>query len=304
MRKNTYLNNDLADPVRDAMTFALERILEPLLELTLDTGLTVKDISRIIRTVAVHSVMKRSSKENGRLSKSRVAIVTGLPRSEVARLISLASSKYGRQSFENPARRVLIGWHDDPSFLSPQGNPLPLPIFGKKRSFQRLVSKYGAGMPIRALLDELVQLNAAELMEGQRVRAISRIPFVMGLNSRSVAALGERVHDLLNTLIHNIRNADEPLFEATAKFSGTDNTALPVIRRELSDQARNFINGASALMGRARKRRFSSSKILHHESSIKAGVTVFFFQEAAKESTNELKPAVRPRRRNLKRTDK
>jgi hypothetical protein len=204
------------DPVKDATVSALERVLDPLLELLFDAGVTVQEFNRIARNRAVRIATQRVIKESGRESKSRVAIMTGLPRSEVARISGSSDSVPKTKPDQHPARRVLAAWHDDPRFLAPNGDPAVLPIFGKRRSFERLVERYGASIPVRAMLDELIQLDAVERLEDQKVRAKSRVPIMTGLTDRSITAVGERGRDLLETLAHNVRRSAQPYFEATA----------------------------------------------------------------------------------------
>src|SRR5260221_3348197 len=126
------------DPVKDATVRALERVLDPLLELLFDAGVTVQELNQIARNRAVRIATKRVLKESGRQSKSRVAIMTGLPRSEVTRILGSSDSGPKSKPDQHPARRVLAAWHDDPRFLAANGDPAALPIFGRRRSFERL----------------------------------------------------------------------------------------------------------------------------------------------------------------------
>jgi hypothetical protein len=89
-----------------------------------------------------------------------------------------------------------------------------LPIFGKRRSFEQLVALCGRGIPVRAMLDELTQLDAVERLPDQRVKAKSRIPIPTGLTVDAIAAIGERTGDLLETL-SNLRRTVEPVTDAT-----------------------------------------------------------------------------------------
>src|SRR5712671_1369435 len=143
------MNSGSADPVKDATVSALERVLDPLLELLLDAGVTVQELNRAARNRAVRIATQRVLKESGRQSKSRVAIMTGLPRSEVTRILGSSDSGPKSKPDQHPARRVLAAWHDDPRFLASNGDPAVLPIFGRRRSFERLVERYGASIPVR-----------------------------------------------------------------------------------------------------------------------------------------------------------
>ena len=160
-----------------------------------DTGVTVQEFNHLLRNRAVQVAAGRVSRESGRCSKSRVAIMTGLPRSEVTRILGLIHSESEISYRQHPARRVLAAWYDNPSFLTDSGEPAVLPIFGKRRSFEHLVAMHGAGIPVRAMLDELTQINAVERLADQKVTAISRVPISTGLTPNALAAVGERCGD-------------------------------------------------------------------------------------------------------------
>lgn len=291
------------DPVKEATVAALKRLLDPLLDLMFDAGVTVQEFNRIARDRAVRIATKRLVRESGRESKSRVAIMTGLPRSEVTKIMSADDSSTAAPD-HHPARRVLAAWHDDPRFLTPNGYPAVLPIFGKKHSFEHLVDRYGTGIPVRAMLDELMQLGAVERLEDQKIAAKSRVPVMTGLTGRSIAALGERGRDLLTTLAHNMRLGAEPYFEATAVVDDGDPEMATVVHREIKDQAANFINGATSLLNRSQMKR--TVKTTQSPQTCRMGVTVFYFQDQSPQaqSPESGEPALVPiqrRRKNLRR---
>ena len=288
-----------SDPVKDATVNALERVLDPLLELLFDAGVTIQEFNRIARNRAVQIATKRVIKESGRESKSRVAIMTGLPRSEVTRISGASDSLPKSKPDHHPARRVLAAWHDDPRFLAPNGDPAVLPIFGKRRSFERLVERYGAGLPVRAMLDELLQLDAVERLEDQKVRAKSRVPIMTGLTSRSIDAVGERGRDLLETLAHNVRRSAQPYFEATAVVDDGDPDLTNFLRREIADQGTNFINSATSLLNRSQVKR--SSKTSKSSKAVRLGVTVYYFQEEPPNNEEAVGVGIHGRRKNLRR---
>jgi hypothetical protein len=288
-----------SDPVKDATVSALERVLDPLLELLFDAGVTVQELNQIARNRAVRIATKRVIKESGRESKSRVAIMTGLPRSEVTRILGSSDSAPQSKPDQHPARRVLAAWHDDPRFLAPNGDPAVLPIFGKRCSFERLVERYGASIPVRAMLDELIQLDAVERLEDQKVRAKSRVPIMTGLTNRSISALGERGRDLLETLAHNVRRSTQPYFEATAVIDDGDLELVNFLRREIAEQGTNFINSATSLLNRSQIKR--SSKTAKSSRAVRLGVTVYYFQEESPSDDEEIEVGNHGRRKNLRR---
>jgi hypothetical protein len=196
-----------ADPIREATLSALELILDPLLDLMFDVGISVQELSYLIRSRAVQVATGRLLRANGRQSNSRVAIVTGIPRSEVTKLSKFGNTLRRRKAGQQPAMRTLTGWFSDPKYLNTSGDPAVLPIFGKRGSFENLVSKYGAGIPVRAMLDELIQIGAVERLPNQRVSTKTRVPISVGMTPNAIEAAGEHCKDLLGTLIQNLRRA-------------------------------------------------------------------------------------------------
>lgn len=163
-------------PLKESAVAALRRVLEPLVDLMFDTGITVQEFGRLVRDRAVRSAAARVARGNGRVSNSRVAIMTGLARTEVARILETPEPPVDSHIGRHPARKVLAAWHEDRKFVNAKGNPAVLPIFGARRSFEQLVAQYGGASPVRAMLDQLMEIGAVELLSAQRVKARTRVP--------------------------------------------------------------------------------------------------------------------------------
>jgi hypothetical protein len=299
MRRTAPRNSRDNDPLKEATVVAMKRLVDPLVDLMFDAGLTVHEFSHIVRERAVRTAARRVCKEIGRDSKSRVAIMTGLPRSEVARILRADDVSSGKRMGQHPARRVLAAWFDNPRFLTSEGEPAVLPIFGKRRSFEQLVAMHSGGIPVRAMLDELTQIDAIERLSDQRVKAKSRTPILTGLTGNAISAIGERTRDLLDTLTHNLRRAASPLFEGTALIDENDQELVSLMRREIAEQGASFINSVNSLFNRSRvKNSRLTAKTL---ARYRLGVTVYYFQNDV-EKEIELSPeTIYGIRKNLKR---
>ena len=265
------------DPLKESAITALNRVIDPLLNLMMDLGVTVHELNQIIRERAVRQATTRVIEETGRESRARVAISTGLPRSEVARILNERDKLSRAPRGEHPVRRVLAAWHEDSGYLTLDGEPSVLPIFGGRGSFERLVKIYSGGTPVRAMLDELTRINAIERLPDQRISVKARLPIFTGLNRNAITIVGERGGDLMDTLIHNVRLSTKPLFEATALVSDADPALIAVIQREITQQGSNFINGAHLLLSRSRTKH--SQALQHPAKGRRVGVTVYYFQE-------------------------
>jgi hypothetical protein len=287
------------DPFKETAITALRRVAEPLVDLMFDTGITVQEFSRLVREIAVRSGAARIARESGRNSNSRVAIVTGLARAEVARILAAKEPSISSRGGQHPARRVLAAWHDNQRFLAANGDPAVLPIFGRRKSFEQLVAAHSGGIPVRAMLDQLTQIGAVEILSGQRVKAKSRVPIFKGMTCSAIANIGERAGDLLSTLKHNLRTASTPLFEGTAFVGDVDIGVVPLVRRQMAEQGTAFIEGATSLFTRSRSRsRRSSTK---KASQCRVGVTVYYFEDEIANASGSQPSTDTGRRKNLQR---
>ena len=263
-----------------------------------DAGITVQQFNYLVRDRSVRVASRRVLKESGRISKSRVSIITGIPRSEVTKISS--ENDYVRtKPGQPPARRVLGAWFENPSFLAPNGEPATLSIFGKRRSFEKLVSAHGGGIPVRAMLDQLTQLDAVERVGDDYVRVKSRTPVSVGLTPEAIGAIGQRCSELIQTLMKNVRHSEPPLFEATSLVQEADLDLMPVIRREISRQGASFISVANSFLKRTRKH--TNSARPSPALKCRAGVTIYYFEETEESSSPAGGNRERNPRRNLRR---
>jgi hypothetical protein len=286
------------DPLKEAAIAALKRVVDPLIALMFDTGITVQEFGRLVRDRAVRSAAARVARESGRVNNSRVAIITGLARAEVARILSTDGRSFDSGSGQHPARKVLAGWHDNPRFLDANGSPAVLPIFGARKSFERLVMSFGGGSPVRAMLDQLHEIGAVEILSGQRVRVVARVPIFSGMTNSAITNFGERTGDLLGTLTTNLHTTAPPLFERTALVDDVDSAVAPLVRRQIAEQGSAFIDSTNSLLNRSRGK--SNRKGSRDMRRPRMGVTVFYFEEGVANDPSEAALGSR-RRKNFQR---
>lgn len=287
------------DPIKEVTLTSLKRVLDPLVDLMFDAGITVHEFSQLLKERSVRIAARRVSKESGRDSKSRVAIMTGLTRSEVARIVTMGNALPIRRTPQHPARKVLAAWFDNPRFLAANGEPAVLPIFGKRRSFEQLVAMHSRGAPVRAMLDELTQIDAVERLSDQRIRAKSRIPILTGLTGNAIGVIGERTGDLLETLMSNLRRESKPFFVGTAVIDETDREKVSLVRRDIAEQGANFINGAASLLSRSCVRQTRQSA--KTSAKCRLGVTVYYFQDDIDGEMDSKTETAHRQRKNLQR---
>jgi hypothetical protein len=153
---------------------------------------------------------------------------------------------------------------------------------------------HSGGIPVRAMLDELTQLDAVVRLSDQRVKAKARVPILTGLTSSAITVIGERARDLLETLTHNLRRTSKPLFEATALMDDIDAESVSLVRREIAEQGASFINSSNSLLSRSRSAAKKSTKC-------RVGVTVYYFQDKIESAGSSKGATTYTRRKNLQR---
>lgn len=147
------------------------RLVKRLASVLLPLGVSFEQFAAAAKTGFVEAAAENIGHRNGRVSKSKIAVLTGLPRAEVARL-RLQAHRIDQSVVPNQrAERVMHGWYTDSAFLDTSGVPLCLTNPG---SFSSLVRRYSGDIPTRALLDELIAAGMVSVELDGTVRAVSR----------------------------------------------------------------------------------------------------------------------------------
>ncbi len=203
----------MSDKLRTALAAAVVRVLRPLVRAVLRSGLSYKAFNDLVKWVYVDVSMREFTIPGRKNSKSRVAVLTGLTRREVDRLVRMREPKEGTPERYNRAARVLSGWAEDPQFQNPDGAPRVLNVEGND-GFMELVRQYSGNQPYRAVLDELVRVGSVERIESDQVRLLKAYyePVTGRQEEEKLNILGIATGDLLETIAHNIRRTDTPPF--------------------------------------------------------------------------------------------
>jgi hypothetical protein len=181
-----------------------ERVFVPLAHLFADHGVTCPQAERLLRAVCVREAAVTEAKTRKKPNISRIALLTGLDRKEVARLLSRPPRTESRlEARSHPGDRVLEGWHSDRTFAR-KGRPLALSIKAsrsKLASFWSLASRYAPGVYPGLLLRELLRVGAVEALRDGRVRARTRRIEPWERGSRRAGKPRAYLHGVLRPLV-------------------------------------------------------------------------------------------------------
>ena len=195
----------MGQEVKDHLRRALSLMFKPLVRLLVAQGVTHAEFSETAKEVYVE-VALRHFEVDGKVNKSRVAILTGLTRKEVKNVIDRTISATSQDKSYSRPERVLTGWYSDPKYQGPYGIPLELPYDNGSEdepSFVDLVRHYSGDMAPRQVLNELVESGSVVEVEG-RLKAVRRIYKLSTLSPNLIKRLGEVGYRVFSTAAKNI----------------------------------------------------------------------------------------------------
>ena len=200
----------MGQEVKDHLRRALSLMFKPLVRLLIAQGVTHAEFSETAKEVYVETAL-RHFETDGKVNKSRIAILTGLTRKEVKNVIDRAiTTNFRERTYSRPAR-VLTGWYSDPAFQGPYGIPIELPYESSEEdevSFTELVRRYSGDMAPRQMLYQLLESGSVVEIDG-RYKVVNRTYHHSQLSLSSIQRLGEVGYRVFSTAAKNIDREGE-----------------------------------------------------------------------------------------------
>jgi len=214
-----------------AVSFLLRPLVRMLIRLNIPFGSFAEAARQAYVRVADEEFQINAKKQ----TTSRIAVLTGLTRKDVARIRDLPEDNDSalNQRFSR-CSRVISGWLQDDEY-SQQGKPLRLELEDAEPSFRTLVNRYSGDMPMRAMLDELLRIGAVS-QEAQQV-VLNTAAYVPGGNlADKLAIMGRDGADFIDTIDHNlIHEGAGSRFQLKVEYDNLSDASIEAFRA-FSDQ--------------------------------------------------------------------
>lgn len=195
--------------VKSGLLSAFRTMLRPLVRILLRHGISYAEFTEIVKAVYVEIAVTDFKVEGKRGTKSRIAVITGLTRKEVSRVVESAKGDSDEsKSNLNRVARVLAGWHTDPDFIGPYGMPLEVRYEEGGISavnFSTLVRRYSGDMSPRSMLDELMRVGAVIETEPGWLKVLRRVYEPHTLAQDNFERVGEVVKNFVDTVDFNLQ---------------------------------------------------------------------------------------------------
>ncbi len=268
----------MAKSTPGVLSAALTRILRPLVRILLKNGISYRTFADIARRQFVEIAQKEFGIEGRKQSVSRIALITGLTRKDVSRLLEFSvPADMEKTDRYNRASRVITGWKRDKDFLNSKGNPDILPISGSGKTFQQLVSRHSGDIPYRAVLDELVRAEVVVCPDENRVKLIEQAYLPRGDEEMKLHILGVDTSYLIDTIRHNLyENESEAFFQRKVLYDNLPDEMLPTLRRLSSNNAQALLEKLDIWL--SRHDRDVNSQIKGSGRNT-AGIGIYYFEE-------------------------
>lgn len=182
-------------------------LMQPLIRILVRHGVSYNELNEVLKGVFVEVAEHDFGIPGRKPSQSRVAILTGLTRKEVAKQKAILKGDVEIQDVSNLNRvtRVLLGWHTDADYTGPYGMPLELPFdSADSASFTGLVRRYSGDMAPRAMLDELLRVGAVEKVSAGGFKILTRAYVPESLHVDALERLGRVISNFVTTVEFNM----------------------------------------------------------------------------------------------------
>lgn len=264
---------------RKVLFNAILTVLRPLARVLLRNGGTYKDFAELAKWIFVDVAREDFTLPGRKQSASRISVVTGLTRKEVARQLDIESpddSALSRQY--NRAARVIAGWRRDPEFLSADGRPAPLAFSDTAPSFTTLVREYSGDMPARAVLDELERVRAVRRRDDDRIELVTEAYIPAGDEAQKLLILGKDTGLLLDTIAHNLAApGDGARFQRKLAYDNLPREALPAFRKLSATKAQALLEELDQVLSRQDR---DENPDADGTGRMEAGIGIYYFEKA------------------------
>jgi len=268
----------MSENVKKPLLAACRYLLHPLVRILLRHGVSYGEFSDSVRGAYIDIAQNELVPPDRPQTEARIAILTGLTKREVLRIRNLDGEDDDGVGL-NRIARVLQGWSQDPQYLGPYGLPLEVPFEGATMSFEELVRKYAGDVPARALLEELVRVNAAIEMDDGYVRLLNRTYLPSPLDPVGLERLGNVVNYFIDTVDFNLqkKRQGEGRFERYAMtMEGLSPQAFQRFDALIREKGQELLEVLDDWLGQNETK---GGHKLPSSDAIKTGVGIFHFIE-------------------------
>src|SRR5882724_6604576 len=236
----------------------LARLLRPLVRLCIRGGMTFPALAQLLRELFVNVAEHDFALEGKEQTDSRVSLLTGIHRKEVARLRGAGTPVNETPATLSLASAIIARWLAAPEFTDAKGDPLPLPrtASGDVPSFESLVSSITKDVRPRAVLDEWLDRKLVTINDDEEIVLVEAAFVPHGDDDRKWHYLGRNLHDHIAAAADNVSSTAPRFLERAVHYDGLS----PKLAKRLEARSRELAMEALKVANREANRALAKDK--------------------------------------------
>ena len=255
----------------------IKQLLRPVIRMMLRNDVAFSDLAEWLKRLYVDVAEKEFAVDGRKQTVARIAVLTGLNRKEVKRLLEEPLVQPGYQTRHNRAKRVISGWMNDADFQDNRGRTRHLDISDKESGFSALVKRYSGDIPPRAILDELLRVGVVEKLKNKKLKLKKHGYIPQANNEEMLKVLAEAGADLLTTMDHNLSQpAESSRLQLQVAYDNLPLESVEIFRSMSRDRALKLIQGLDQFLSTQDRDINPDSK---GQGRYRAGMGVYYFQQ-------------------------
>jgi hypothetical protein len=214
----------------------MARLLRPLVRLCIRSGMTFPALAQLLRELFVNVAEHDFALEGKEQTDSRVSLLTGINRKEVARLRGAGTPVNQTPGTLSRTSAIMARWLAAPEFTDAKGDPLPLPrtASGDAPSFELLVTSITKDVRPRAVLDEWLDRKLVTINDDDQIILVETAFVPRGDDDRKWHYLGRNLHDHIAAAAANVSSMTPPFMERAVHYNGLS----PELAKRLEESSR------------------------------------------------------------------
>jgi len=236
----------------------LARLLRPLVRLCIRSGMTFPALAQLLRELFVNVAEHDFALEGKEQTDSRVSLLTGIHRKEVARLRGAGAPVHEAPATLSRTSAIIARWLAAPEFTDAKGEPLPLPRTAEDDapSFEQLVESITKDVRPRAVLDEWLDRKLVAINDDDEIVLIDTGFVPRGDDDRKWHYLGRNLHDHVAAAAENVSGPAPRFLERSVHYDGLS----PKLAKRLEARSRELAMEALKVANREANRALAKDK--------------------------------------------
>lgn len=272
--------NDSMKDQKSVLVQSLLKLLKPLVRILLRNGIAYAEFTELAKRTYVEVAHQDFAVEGRKQSSSRVALLTGIHRHDVAKLLKSSPELDAHLVMHNRSARLISAWQTDDDF-STDGVAKPLSLGAE---FPLLVSRHGGDVTMRSVLDELLRTGTVR-SENDVVTLLVEAFAPENSLEDLLYIFGDSAADLLETMDHNLSSGENNRrLQLGVVYDNLPDDVLRNLEIVTRNRALEFLKDMNQFYSTQDR---DSNESLQGEGRNRAGIGLYYFQNGMNDGTEQ-----------------